>query len=307
MKETTKGTIYTLIAGTAWGISGVSGQVLIANGISVIQITSLRLLIAGLFLLVLAQMTAPDNLKRTLRDKRALLHIFIFGMLGMAFNQLAYLVAIQHTNTGTATVLQYLCPVLVLAYTCLHNRQRPTLVEVLAILLAIGGTVLIATHGQVTSLAVTPLGLFWGIFSALTYAIYIILPVRLIREFGSLTVMGLGMLSGGLVMTFGFQTWNYSLPLTTSNLLALVGIVGIGTIFAYTVFLEGVSKVGSAKGSLLASIEPVASVFFSVLLVHELFYPMDLVGMLLILLAVMGISTKDFLLQKRQVNGERND
>lgn len=115
------------------------------------------------------------------------------------------------------------------------------------------------------------------------------------------------MLSGGLVMTFGFQTWNYSLPLTTSNLLALVGIVGIGTIFAYTVFLEGVSKVGSAKGSLLASIEPVASVFFSVLLVHELFYPMDLVGMLLILLAVMGISTKDFLLQKRQVNGERND
>ncbi|CRH92830.1 EamA-like transporter family [Chlamydia trachomatis] len=67
------------------------------------------------------------------------------------------------------------------------------------------------------------------------------------------------------------------------------------------------SKVGSVKGSLLASIEPVASVFFSVLLVHELFYPMDLVGMLLILLAVMGISVKDLLLQKRQVNGERND
>ncbi|MBY5035355.1 DMT family transporter [Streptococcus gallolyticus] len=305
MKETTKGTIYTLIAGTAWGISGVSGQVLIANGISVMQITSLRLLISGVFLLAMARLRTPDTLAKVAHEKKSLLMIFLFGMLGLALNQVAYLVAIQHTNAGTATVLQYLCPVLVLGYACLRNRQAPTLVEVFSILLAISGTVFIATHGQLTSLAVTPLGLFWGLFSAVTYAIYIIFPIRLIREFGSLTVMGLGMLSGGLVITLGFQTWHYALPLTTTNLLGLLGIVGIGTIFAYTFFLEGVSKVGSVKGSLLASIEPVASVFFSVLLVHEVFYSMDLLGMVLILLAVMSISAKDLLLQKKQAKGEK--
>ena len=48
--------------------------------------------------------------------------------------------------------------------------------------LAIGGTFLIATHGKLDQLSVTPLGLFWGLFSALTYALYIILPIALLRS-----------------------------------------------------------------------------------------------------------------------------
>ena len=42
-------------------------------------------------------------------------------------------------------------------------------------ILAIGGTFLIATHGQMDQLSMTAAGLFWGLFSALTYALYIIL------------------------------------------------------------------------------------------------------------------------------------
>ncbi|TCD45932.1 EamA family transporter [Streptococcus sp. X16XC17] len=263
------------------------------------MITSLRLLISGVVLLGFAKRRVPENFRRLVKDKKSLVGVVVFGLLGLVLNQLAYLKAVGYTNAGTATVLQYLCPILVLAYTCLRARQRPTLVEVISILLAIGGTFLIATHGQVSDLAVTPIGLFWGIFSAFTYAIYIILPVQLIREYGSLLVMGFGMLAGGILLTLGFQTWQEPLILNADNLLGFIGIVGIGTIFAYTVFLEGVSLVGSVKGSLLASIEPIASVIFSVLLVHEIFYPLDLVGMVLILVAVLLISVKDMILQKK--------
>ncbi len=290
----------TLIAGIAWGISGVSGQYLIQHGMSVQFITTLRLLISGFFLTGLALVRAPEKLKELMKNKKDLLGVAFFGLIGLALNQIAYLIAIEHTNAGTATVLQYLCPILVLGYTCLREKQRPTVIEVCSILLAIGGTFLIATHGQVTKLAVTPVGLFWGLFSAVTYAIDLILPVKLIREYGSLVVMGLGMLSGGVLVLFGFQTWQYSITLTTGNLWGLLGIVGIGTIFAYTIFLEGVSFVGSVKGSLLASIEPVASVVFSVLLIHEVFYGMDIVGMCLILLAVLLISLKDLVLLKKK-------
>ncbi len=62
---------------------------------------------------------------------------------------------------------------------------------------------MIATHGKLDELAVTPIGLFWGIFSAFTYALYIILPGKLIRQYGSITVIGLGMLMGGFVVTLG--------------------------------------------------------------------------------------------------------
>ncbi|WP_024407244.1 DMT family transporter [Streptococcus suis] len=301
MSEKRLGTLITLIAGIAWGLSGVSGQYLMSRGVSVDMITSLRLLVSGFFLVGLAYATAKEQLLAVLKDKNALLGIFIFAMLGLVLNQTAYLQAIYHTNAGTATVLQYLCPILVLAYTCLKNREKPSGIELISILLAVAGTFLIATHGKLDELAVTPIGLFWGIFSAFTYALYIILPGKLIRQYGSITVIGLGMLMGGFVVTLGLQTWQHHLSIDGGSFLGLLGIVGVGTIFAYTAFLKGVSMVGPVNGSLLASIEPIASVFFAVWLVNEQFYAIDFVGMLLILLAVLLISLKDILVAQKSI------
>lgn len=301
MAEKRLGTLITLVAGIAWGLSGVSGQYLMSRGVSVDMITSLRLMVSGVFLLGLAYLTAREQLIKVIKSKRALLGIFVFAMLGLVLNQMAYLQAIYYTNAGTATVLQYLCPILVLAYTCLKNRERPTGVEVISIALAIVGTFFIATHGQLTALAITPLGLAWGLFSALTYALYIILPAQVIDQYGSLSVIGLGMLMGGLMVTFGLQTWQEPLQLDSGSMFGLVGIVGVGTIFAYTAFLKGVSMVGPVNGSLLASIEPIASVFFAVWLVNEQFYAIDFVGMLLILLAVLLISLKDILVAQKSI------
>ncbi|WP_318151003.1 DMT family transporter [Streptococcus parasuis] len=301
MAEKRLGTLITLIAGIAWGLSGVSGQYLMSRGVSVDMITSLRLLVSGFFLVGLAYATVKEQLLAVLKDKNALLGISIFAMLGLVLNQTAYLQAIYHTNAGTATVLQYLCPILVLAYTCLKDRQVPTGTEIISILLAIVGTFLIASHGQLNELSITPIGLFWGIFSAFTYALYIILPGKLIRLYGSMVVIGLGMLMGGIVVTLGVQTWKQSLPLDTGTTFGLLGIVGVGTIFAYTAFLKGVSLVGPVNGSLLASIEPIASVFFAVWLVNEQFYTIDFVGMLLILLAVLLISLKDLMISRKSI------
>ncbi|MFI3161609.1 DMT family transporter [Streptococcus suis] len=301
MAEKRLGTLITLVAGIAWGLSGVSGQYLMSRGVSVDMITSLRLMVSGVFLLGLAYLTAREQLIKVIKSKRALLGIFVFALFGLALNQLAYLQAIAYTNAATATVLQYLCPILVLAYTCLKDRQRPTGVEVISIVLAIVGTFFIATHGQLTELAITPLGLAWGLFSALTYALYIILPAQVIDQYGSLSVIGLGMLMGGLMVTFGLQTWQGNLPLDGGSLLGLFGIVGVGTIFAYTAFLKGVSMVGPVNGSLLASIEPIASVFFAVWLVNERFYPIDFLGMALILGAVLLISLKDIIISEKSI------
>lgn len=293
MREKRLGTLITLIAGIAWGLSGVSGQYVMSRGLSVGFLTSLRLLVSGIVLLGLAFVTGKEQLLAVLKKKTALVGIFIFALFGLVLNQMAYLQAIHHTNAGTATVLQYLCPVLVLTYSCLKDRKKPRGIELVSIVLAIVGTVLIATHGQLDKLAVTPSGLFWGIFSAFTYALYIILPGKLIAQYGSLAVIGCGMLMGGFVVTLGLKTWQYDFFLDSGILLGLLGIIGIGTIFAYTAFLKGVSMVGPVTASLLASIEPIASVFFAVGLVNEHFHAIDVIGMLFILLAVLCISLKD--------------
>ncbi len=77
MAEKRFGILITLIAGIAWGLSGVSGQYLMSRGVSVDMITSLRLLVSGFFLVGLAYATAKEQLLIVLKNRKALLGIFV--------------------------------------------------------------------------------------------------------------------------------------------------------------------------------------------------------------------------------------
>ena len=298
MSNSLKGTLLTVVAGIAWGLSGTSGQYLMVHGISALLLTNLRLLIAGGILMLLAYATAKDRILAFLTDRKSLLSLLLFALIGLFLNQFAYLTAIQETNAGTATVLQYVCPVGILIYSCIKDKVAPTLGEIVSIILAIGGTFLIATHGQLNQLSMTPSGLFWGLFSALTYALYIILPIALIKKWGSSLVIGVGMVIAGLVALPFTGVLEANIPTSLDFLLAFAGIILIGTVFAYTAFLKGASLIGSVKSSLLASIEPISAVFFAFLIMNEQFYPIDFLGMAMILIAVTLISLKDLLLEK---------
>ncbi|HEO4436335.1 TPA: EamA family transporter [Streptococcus agalactiae] len=299
MTKKEKGTMMTLAAGLAWGISGISGQYLMSHGVHVNLLTSLRLLITGIFLLSLARSKQKEHLVAAWKQPKFLKQVLLFSIFGLVLNQYAFLRAIHLTNAGTATVLQYMAPILILSIVCILNRQRPTSFEIIAIAMTILGTYMIATHGKLGSLAITPKGLMWGLGSAITYSIYILLPVKLIHEWGSTIVIGSGMFIGGILFSLVTKAWQYPLQINVMSILAYIGIIGIGTIFAYTFFLKGVSIVGAVKGSLLASVEPVSSVFLTVLVLGEIFYPIDLLGMLFIFLAVTLISYKDLIALKK--------
>ncbi|CNB07360.1 DMT family transporter [Streptococcus agalactiae] len=299
MTKKEKGTMMTLAAGLAWGISGISGQYLMSHGVHVNLLTSLRLLITGIFLLSLARSKQKEHLVAAWKQPKFLKQVLLFSIFGLVLNQYAFLRAIHLTNAGTATVLQYMAPILILSIVCILNRQRPTSFEIIAIAMAILGTYMIATHGKLGSLAITPKGLMWGLGSAITYSIYILLPVKLIHEWGSTIVIGSGMFIGGILFSLVTKAWQYPLQINVMSILAYIGIIGIGTIFAYTFFLKGVSIVGAVKGSLLASVEPVSSVFLTVLVLGEIFYPIDLLGILFIFLAVTLISYKDLIALKK--------
>ena len=164
MSRLLKGTIYTIVAGIAWGLSGTSGQYLMAHGISAILLTNIRLIIAGLLLVIMAYARSKEQLLAFVKDRDSLKSLLLFSLFGLFLNQFSYLAAILETNAGTATVLQHVCPVGILLYTCIKDRVAPTIAEIISIVLAIGGTFLIATHGQLHELSMTPAGLFWGLF-----------------------------------------------------------------------------------------------------------------------------------------------
>ena len=98
MSKTMKGTLMTLIAGIAWGLSGVSGQYLMVHGFSAIELTNLRLLFSGIVLILLSYVADKEKFLAFAKDKSSYLPLLIFAFLGLLLTQLTYLEAIAETN-----------------------------------------------------------------------------------------------------------------------------------------------------------------------------------------------------------------
>ena len=106
MSKQLKGSLMVITAGIAWGVSGVSGQYLMAHGVNINLLTSLRLILAGTLLTASVFFRQRDKLVQAIKDRKTLVSIALFALFGLVLNQYAYLSAIQYTNAGTATVLQ---------------------------------------------------------------------------------------------------------------------------------------------------------------------------------------------------------
>lgn len=193
MKHFKRGVLLTLIGGTCWGFSGASGQFLFTHyQANPMWLTSMRMCFAGLLITLFGALTQKEAMKRLVSQEKDLLKTFGFGFVLMLC-QFTYLQAINTSNAGTATVLQYLSPIYIMIFVCLTSKRLPNKIEALCIVLALGGAFVIATHGRLNGLALTPIGLFWGIFCGFTAAAYSIYPKRLMAVYGSVPVTGIGM------------------------------------------------------------------------------------------------------------------
>lgn len=125
-KRQTAGTIMALVGGTCWGFSGCCGQYLFEQkGIEAPWLVAVRLFFAGIILVLAGfKLHGRENL-RVFRKKRDTIHLLAFAIFGITFCQFTYFMAIQASNAGTATVLQYLSPILILAVVCMRELRLP--------------------------------------------------------------------------------------------------------------------------------------------------------------------------------------
>ena len=294
MNKNYRGIIMVLIGAVSWGISGTCGQYLcMEKGIDTKWITEVRLISAGLIITFIAFFTQRENLKKIVSDKKDLIHVILYGVVALVETQYAYLTAISFTNSGTATVLQYVGMIFILAYVCLIGRRLPKKREVLAIFSALAGTLLVATHGQMGNLVISKQGLLWGMLAALGLALHTLVPQRIIHKYDSLTVTGCGMIAGGIGWTFIARIWTVPIHLDRATVLILAVISVVGTICAFVFYLQGSKYIGAAKASMIACVEPLVATVTAVAFLHTSFQIMDFAGFALIIAVVFILAEKE--------------
>lgn len=290
-KNSLKGILLVAFGACCWGVSGNVGQFLkTTRGFSMEWLVSCRLLVGGFLLLCYLAAKYKKKVFAIWQQKECRTALPIFAIFGMLPAQFTYFVAIKYSNAATATVLQYTGPVLIVLYMAFKQKKLPSKLECVAVICALFGTFLLATHGNIHSLALSPQALFWGILSAFALASYTIQPRKMLENWDSAFIIGWGMFLAGIVLSPFYPITNFSGTLDSTAMIALVFILSFGTIFAFCCYLSGVAVVGATKGSLIACLEPLSAAVVSIVWLKERFTYIDLIGFAFIITTIGMLS-----------------
>lgn len=289
-----KGFLLALSSAVMWGVSGTCVQFLFQHRqINTEWLVTVRLLVSGFLLLCFAQSQKEISIWTIWKNKKDGLSILMFSIIGMLAVQYTYFAAIHASNAATATVLQYIGPVIIAAYLASRRKKLPTALEVFAIVLTLSGTFLIVTHGSFKSLSLSGIALFWGVISAFALATYTLLPINLLKRYDSSVIVGWGMLLGGVVFSFVHAPWQISGQFDTTTILLIGFIIFFGSLLAFCGFMVSVKIIGPTNASLLSCTEPLSSTVLAVLWLKVPFGIYDWLGTACILLTIILLAINE--------------
>lgn len=285
MRKRTKGILLATTGASFWGTSGVAVQYLFGHTtVDEFWLVGLRLLGAGSLLLLLAKLTGRSTTKAMFSDRRAVIQLILFAFFGMGMSQLTYFAAVKYSNAPTATVIQYLAPVFIISYTAIVQKMLPRRIDMISIIVALIGTFLLVTNGQLNHLALSPQACFWALLAALANAISTMAPGKLFDRYSTLNVTAWSMLICGIF--FIPLYFVMPMPILKPIDVALIGWIIIGgTLLAYTLYLASVQYVDPSTTGMLGAFEPLVATILAVALLHTYFGPVNVLASLLIILA----------------------
>jgi drug/metabolite transporter (DMT)-like permease len=289
-----KGFFLALNSALLWGVSGTCVQFLFQHRyINTEWLVTVRLLVSGFLLLCYASSQQHLPIFKIWKNKQDAISLLLFAIVGMLAVQYTYFAAISFSNAATATILQYIGPVIIASYMAVRSKKAPTVSEGIAILLTLAGTFLIVTHGSFKSLSLSGLALFWGIASAFALATYTLLPIGLLKRYDSAIIVGWGMLIGGLVFSCIHAPWKPIGNFDTTTLLLITFVILFGSLIAFCSFMVSVKLIGPTNASLLSCTEPLSSTVLAVIWLNVPFGIYDWLGTALILITIVLLALNE--------------
>ena len=291
MPQVIKGSLFAAAAATLWGLTGLAAQFMYAvSDINPLWLSYVRMLMSGAMLLTAAYIKYKKQIFAVFKDKHDLKLFLIYCFGGNFFVQYSYLKAIECSDAATATMLQFVSPVMVLIICAVISRKIPSLLSFLFAAVSITGIALISTKGDLSCLAISKQALLWGMVSALSLCITTVAPGDISKKYGAETIIGLAMLIGGIVFGFVFSPLKESVHVTPPMWLLIVATAIVGTSLAFIFYFKGITLAGATTAGVIGTLEVAVSVVFSAIIFKSSFTIFDIVGMALIIFSASALT-----------------
>jgi drug/metabolite transporter (DMT)-like permease len=289
-----------LVAATLFGINGAFSKVALASGLSALRLTEARSSGACIGLVLLALARDPRSLRTT---RAELPRLALFGVVGVAFVQLFYFLAIHRLPVGIALLIQYLGPVLVAmwARTFGHEHVRRRIWAALALSLT-GLALMVQLWNGVT---LDGLGVTFALIAAFVYATYLLLAEREVARRDPISLLAWGFFFATVFWTVTQPWWTFPTG-TVAKRVSLEGhlaswhlpawalvlwVIVLGTIAPFSLIVAALRHISATRVGISAMLEPVVATVVAWIWLREALTPAQLAGAAVVLAGIVLAQT----------------
>jgi drug/metabolite transporter (DMT)-like permease len=268
-----------------WGVNFAVVKVAL-QAFSPLAFNAVRFCIASV--MVAAVLWAQGGLGLPAREHRW--RIVGLGLLGNVVYQLCFILGLDRTPAGTASLILALTPVITAMLSTLTGHERPGIRTWGGALLSVGGIALVTGTGVEMAGRRALTGALILVGAAVAWALYTVGSRGMVRVYGSvrttawtLWVGAVGLLVVG-APALARQDWG-ALGWRAWGGLLFSAVFGIG--LAYLIWYRGVEKIGNTRTAIFSNLTPVVAMVAAAVLLHEHPSPWALLGAAITLTGVM--------------------
>jgi drug/metabolite transporter, DME family len=213
------------------------------------------------------------------------------GMLGVAASNYFYYVAIQRTSVAVAIIVQYTAPVWVLIYVVARRQQKLTLQKVAAVAIAITGialTIGIVRSGSSSPLRIDSYGLFAALLASFSFAFYNVAGHRVLSRYDRWRVLIWTLTSASVFWLIFNPPWKIVAARYAFAQWAFLFVFSmISVLAAFSLYFLGLQHLEPTRAIIASCLEPVFSIVLAALLLGEGLRPIQTLGIVLVLAAIV--------------------
>jgi drug/metabolite transporter (DMT)-like permease len=220
---------------------------------------------------------------------RDLAYCFLLGTLGVAISNYFYYVAIQRTNVAVAIVMQYTAPVWVLLYVVARGQQKLSLQKVAAVALAVAGIALVINLFSPGSARYQDAyGLGAALLASFSFAFYNIAGHRILARHDRWRILIWTLAAASAFWLVVNPPWKVvAAHYAPMQWLFLFVFSMISVLGAFSLYFLGLQHLEPTRAIIASCLEPVFSILLAALLLGEVLRPIQTLGIVFVLAAIV--------------------
>jgi drug/metabolite transporter (DMT)-like permease len=295
-----RGYFFIAAAAFLWGVSAALGRAVFTGklGSSVAALRPIDPLILSQtrttfsLLVLLPLLLGSKGWQRIKLPARDLAYCFLLGTLGVAVSNYFYYVAIQRTNVATAIIVQYTAPVWVLLYVVARGQQKFSLQKVVAVALAVTGIALVigivATRANGQPLRLDSYGLIAALLASFSFAFYNVGGHRILACYDRWRVLVWTLAAAAAFWLVVNPPWKIlAAHYAPAQWLFLFVFSMISVLGAFSLYFLGLQHLEPTRAIIASCLEPVFSILLAALLLGEVLRPIQTLGIIFVLAAIV--------------------